>query len=249
VLIELGSSAGLFAPTAETLRDPSFRLIGACHCLAGTWALAAPYLAGAAPIEWLSDIVFTNEVLHARRTGRDALEPLTEKAAEVPPGAEGLLYLPPEHGRLAGFLGLKPQHGRGHLVRAALESGALASRQALDALRDLKLPVKEVLVSGPGANNTLWCQILADALDHQVHAAAVPECAATGAAILASSAVGLYKSVQEACGHLIQSTTPYAPRKAASDVYQALRAQLTEMLPRPAPPTGGTDIFLNPAAT
>ena len=248
VLIELGAGAGLFAPTSETLRDPSFRLIGSCHCLAGTWAQAAPNLAGLAPIEWLSDIVFTNEVLHARRTGRDPLDPLTEKAAEVPPGADGLLYLPAEQGRLAGFLGLKQHHGRGHLVRAALESGALAARQALDSLRDLKQPVKEVLVSGPGAHNTLWCQILADALDLQVHAVAVPECAATGAAILASSAVGLYKSVQEACGHLIRGTTMYTPRKAASDVYQDLRNQLSEMLPKPAPPTGGTDIFLNPAS-
>lgn len=247
VLIELGAAAGMFAPTAEPMRDASWRLSGSCHCLAGTWALAAPNLAGGEAIDWLSDNIFTSEVQHARRTNRDALDPLTEQASEIAPGADGLIYLSPEHGRLAGFLGLKRHHNRGHLVRAALESGALAARQALDALRDLKSPVKEILVSGPGAHNTLWCQILADALDHQVHAAAVPECAATGAAILASSAVGLYKSVQEACGHLIRSTVPYTPRKSATETYQTIRAQLSEILPKPAPPSGGTDIFLNPA--
>jgi xylulokinase len=249
VLIELGASAGLFAPTAEPMRDTSFRLSGSCHCLAGTWALSAPNLAGAESIDWLSDNIFISEVLHARRSGRDPLDPLTEQASEIAPGADNLIYLPQEHGRFAGFLGLKRHHGRGHLVRAALESGALAARLALDALQELKHPVKEILISGPGAHNTLWCQILADALDHPVHAAAAPECAATGASILASSAVGLYKTVQEACEHLIRSTTPFSPRKAATGVYQGLRNQLNEMLPKPMPPTGGTDIFLNPTAT
>lgn len=229
VLIELGASAGLFAPTSEATRDPSQRLTGLCHCLAGTWALNAPNAAGSDPIDWLSDIVFTSEVLHARRAGRDPLEPLTEKASEIAPGAEGLLYVAPDQGRISGFIGLKRRHTQGHLVRAVLESSALEARQSLDALRDLKHPVKEIMVSGPGASNTLWCQILADALHHPVHAAPAPECAATGAAILASSAVGLYKSVQEACGHLIRGTVAYQPRKSATDAYDALRGQLAAL--------------------
>lgn len=247
VLVELGGSAGLFAPTAEPMRDNTWRLSGSCHCLAGTWALAAPNVANTDAIDWLSEHVFTSEVTQARRANRDALDPLTEQASEIAPGADGLVYIPSEYGRLSGFMGLKRHHGRGHLVRAVLESGAMAARNAITALHDLKSPVKEILVSGPGAHSTLWCQIVADVLGQQVHATVVPECAAMGAAILASSAVGMYKSVQEACSHLIKSTTPYTPRKATAGVYQDLATQLADVLPKPAPPSGGTDIFLNPA--
>jgi xylulokinase len=226
ILIELGGPSGLVAPTSESLRDPSQRLSGSCHCLAGTWTMTAPNIASSDAIDWLSDNVFNSEVMHARRTGNDPLAPLTDHAAEIAPGADGLVYLPADVCALSGFLGLKRHHGHGHLVRAALESGAIAARQALDAIKAMKLPVNEILVAGPGANNTLWCQILADTLDHPVHAAAAPETAATGAAILASSAVGLYKSVQEACGHLIRGTTLLSPRKAAVHTYQDLRTRI-----------------------
>ena len=223
-LIELGGAGGLFAPTAEALRDPSGRLATTCHCLAGTWALSAGDLAGTEAMEWLQENVFASEVVHARRIGRDPLEPLTELAAEVPPGADGLIYLAPTAGgpRAGGFVGLGRRHGRGHLVRAVLESGAIAARAALAALADLKHAPDEILAAGPGSANTLWCQILADALDRPIHAVTTPESAATGAAILAGSAVGLYKTVQEACAKMVRSATTYQPRKAATEVYLAL---------------------------
>ncbi len=249
-LIELGGAGGLFAPTAEALRDPSGRLATTCHCLAGTWALSAGDLAGTEAMEWLQENVFASEVVHARRIGRDPLEPLTELAAEVPPGADGLVYLAPTAGapRAGGFIGLGRRHGRGHLVRAVLESGAIAARAALTALADLKHAPDEILAAGPGSGNTLWCQILADALDRPIHAVTTPESAATGAAILAGSAVGLYKTVQEACAKMVRSAVTYQPRKAATEVYLALAPTVARLpaavagaLSDPLPPTAALE--------
>lgn len=229
-LIELGGSAGLFAPTAESVRDPSARLAMTCHCLAGTWALGATDLAGADAVDWLQEHVFPGEVVHARRSQRDPLEPLAEMAAEVPPGADGLIYISPHQApRSSGFFGLKRHHGRGHLVRAVLESGALAVRQALAALTDLRRTPDELVASGPGAANTLWCQILADVLDRPINAVSIPEGPATGAAILASSAVGLYKTVQDACNHMVKAKIAFQPRKAATEVYLAMAPSVARL--------------------
>ena len=229
-LVELGGSAGLFVPTGEAVRDPSARLAMSCHCLAGTWALSATHLASAEPIEWLQEQVFPSEVVHARRNQRDPLEPLTELASEVPPGSDGLLYLSPNQSpRASGFIGLNARHGRGHLVRAVLESAALAVRQALGVLSDLKRAPEEVVATGPGAANTLWCQILADVLDRPINAIAIPEGPATGAAILASSAVGLYKTVQDACSHMVKAKTTFQPRSAATGVYLELAPVLARV--------------------
>lgn len=236
VMAELGGIGGIFAPTSDAVRDPSGRLVTTCHCIAGTWALGQADLAGADPLEWLQQHVFPSEVMQAKRAQRDPLEPLAELAAEIPPGSDGLLHLSPKQlPRLAGFIGLNRRHGRGHLVRAVLESGALALGSALEALVEAKRDPEEILVVGAGAANTLWCQILADVLDRQIFAIPGAECAATGAAILASSAVGLYKTVPEACSKMVADRVAYQPRKAATEVYRAL-APVINRLPQAAAP-------------
>jgi xylulokinase len=234
VMVELGGVGGLFAPTAEALRDPSGRLTTTCHCIAGTWALGQADLAGPEPLDWLQQHVFPSEVMQAKRAQRDALDPLAELAAETPPGADGLIHISAKQSaKFAGYIGLNRRHGRGHLVRAVLESGALAARAALQALVDLKRDPEEILVVGSGAGNTLWCQILADALDRPIHAVPGAECAATGAAILAASAVGLFKTVPDACARLVGGRIAYNPRKAATEVYQQL-APVIALLPQAA---------------
>jgi sugar (pentulose or hexulose) kinase len=45
---------------------------------------------------------------------------------------------------------------------------------------------------------------------------------ATGAAILASSAVGLYKTVQDACSRMVKAKVAFQPRSAATEVYLSL---------------------------
>jgi xylulokinase len=229
-MVELGGNGGIFIPTKDAMRDPSGRLVTTCHTIPGLWALTQSDLASAEPLDWLQQHVFSSEVMQAKRSQRDALEPLAELAAETPPGSDGLIHLSSKQSpRMNGFVGLNRRHGRGHLVRAVLESGALSVRSAIEALVDLKRDPEAILVVGAGAGNTLWCQILADALDRQIHAIPGAECAATGAAILAGSAVGFYKNVPEACSKMVGAKVAYQPRKAATEVYQLLGPTISRL--------------------
>jgi xylulokinase len=222
-VIELGGHGSLFAPTPEAIKDPQGRLLSTCHSLAGTWALAANDLAGSASLDWLMDHVLPAEVAQARRNQRDPLDLLAELAAEVPPGSDGLVFIAPNaHPATSGFIGLEPRHGRGHLVRAVMEGGALACAQALQALTDLKKTPETIHVSGPGAGNHLWCQILADVIDRPVTAHAAIESAAHGASLLASSAVGVFKGIDEACNRLAKPKATFNPRRAATEVYAGI---------------------------
>ncbi len=220
--IELGGNGACFAPTAEAARDPQGLMAASCHTLANVWALTSSSLAGAVGLDWIMDQVLPNEVAQARRNQRDPLDLLAELASEVPTGAEGLVYVPPTARSFGGYVGLKPRHGRGHLARAVMEGDALTFRQTLSALTDAKRQPTRIVVTGPGAANHLWCQILADALDHQIHAAPVAECGAVGAAILAASAVGVFKTVEDACAKLVKAKHTFSPRRAAADTYAAL---------------------------
>jgi len=174
------------------------------------------------------DQVLTAEVVQSRRARRDSLELLAELASEVAPGSDGLLFLSPSiYADAGGFVGLSYQHRRGHLVRAVLESGALAVSQQMAALVELKRRPEHLTVTGPGAANHLWCQILADALAMPVHAIPCVECNTVGAAMLAISSIGIFKTIDEACTKMVRAKTTYHPRKAATDIYAALAPTLT----------------------
>jgi xylulokinase len=222
-VIELGGQGCLFVPTPEALRDPQGRLASTCHSVPGTWAFAANDLAGSTGLDWIMEQVLPAEVAQARRNQRDPIDLLAELAAEVAPGADGLMHVSSSiRPGAGGFIGLEARHGRGHLVRAVLEGGALACRRALAALAELKRVPDQVLATGPGAANHLWCQILADALDRPITAVASPESAAFGAGVLAAAAVGMFKTVDDACAKLVKAKATFQPRRAASDAYAAL---------------------------
>lgn len=237
-VVELGGEGALFIPTSDAVRDPNQRLVTTCHAVAGTWALTAAGLASDQVLDWLMSQVLTAEVAQARRAKREPLDLLAELAAEVAPGSDGLLFLPPGVHPISGFAGLTWQHRRGHLVRAVLESGALALRLALDASEALKRRPTAITVSGSGARNTLWCQMVADAINQTVHAHPLAGGDVVGAALLASSAVGIFKNLDEACAKLISKPMVYQPRRAATEAYTALLPELSRITEafRPALP-------------
>lgn len=222
VVVELGGRGDLFLTTAESGRDPTGRLSSSCHTVANIWALTARDLAGAGGIDWLFSAVLPAEAAQARRNQRDPLELLAEMASEVPPGADDLLYLPAAPGAPGGFLGLDPRHGRGHLARAAFEGGALACRRVLDQLGEMKRAPDKILLTGPGAANHLWCQIMADAIDRPVLALSPVESAAVGSAVLATVAVGVHKTLEDGCAKVAKHRHAFSPRRAAADAYNTI---------------------------
>jgi len=88
------------------------------------------------------------------------------------------------------LLGLRPGLLRpGHLYRAALEGTACNLGLGLDRLRALGLQIGEVRLTGGGAHNALWRQILADVFGCPIRVLAETESAALGGAIQALWAV------------------------------------------------------------
>ena len=66
------------------------------------------------------------------------------------------------------YLGLRRDHGRAHLVRAAIEGVCLQLRIILDQLDRLH-PVSSVRVTGGALRSPLWRDVLAAALDRPLH--------------------------------------------------------------------------------
>jgi xylulokinase len=140
----------------------------------------------------------------------------------VPPGAEGLTFLPCMQGAMAPewngaargvFYGLTLAHSRAHMTRAILEGSAFGLRDILDAMSNAGLAVRRLTIVGGGAKGPLWRQIKADVTGLPVRVPTSVETTATGAAILAAVASGLHASVADA----VKAFVAYRPEEHQPD--------------------------------
>ena len=92
-------------------------------------------------------------------------------AESVPPGAEGVTFIPALSGAMApewiasaraSFSGIAASHGRAHLARAVLEGTAFAMKDVLERVLSMGVPVDALRIVGGGAKSRLWTQMRAD---------------------------------------------------------------------------------------
>jgi len=217
----IGTSGVVFAATDRPALDPHGRLHTFCHAIPGRWHVMGVTQAAGLSLRWFRDQFGT--------TTADEREPysqLTEEAAKVPPGSDGLLFTPYLMGERtphldgmarAAFVGLTASHTRSHMVRAILEGVAFSLRDTFTIFGEMKVPVNRIRLGGGGARSTLWRQIQADVYGHDVEIVEAEEGAAYGAAILAGVGVKLWNSVDEACGAVVRVAQHIPAEKEAID--------------------------------
>jgi xylulokinase len=151
------------------------------------------------------------------------------EAEVLPPGAQGLLFIPHLLGRACppdpavrgAWLGFTWTHTRGHLYRALLEAVAYDYAEALSVLRDAcpGLAFEDVRVMGGGARSAVWSQIKADVLGLPYTPLAEGDRAAIGCAILAGHAIGIYPDLAATARSFARPRATIVPRPAAHAYY------------------------------
>jgi len=243
VSVTIGTSGVVFASSDTYRVEPQGRLHAFCHAVPGTWHLMGVMLSAGGSFRWFRDALGDLERAQAQAAGRDPYELLTEAAARVPAGCEGLLFLPyltgertpyPDPNARGVFFGLTLRHSKAHLTRAVLEGVTYGLLDSLELMRGLGLSIEQVRASGGGARSSLWCQILADVFNTEIVTVKVTEGAAYGAALLAGVGAGVYRSVAEACEVAIRLTGRTNPGPAVSvyaDYYPRYRALYPALAP------------------
>ncbi len=146
----------------------------------------------AAAVEWFASLMSSLAV--------DAVTPrqLLHAAADVPAGADGLLFLPfihgaPEHlGASGTLLGVKGSHGYREISRAVIEGVTQYHRVQVEKLRRSGARVSEEpwTLAGGGARNPVWAQMFADVIGHPMRRQLGTELGARGVAWLAARGHG-----------------------------------------------------------
>ncbi len=236
VSVTVGTSGVVFAASNSYRVEPEGRLHAFCHAAPGRWHLMGVMLSAAGSFRWYRDALGHAEKAVAGLTGRDAYDILTEEAATVPPGSEGLIFLPyltgertpyPDPAARGVFFGLSIRHSKAHLTRAVLEGVSYGLCDALELMRGLGLHITQVRVSGGGAKSLLWRQILADVFNTEIVTVNSTEGAAYGASLLAGVGAGVFADVDAACATAVSTTGSLQPGPAAqvyADYYPRYRA-------------------------
>jgi gluconokinase len=120
------------------------------------------------------------------------------------------------------YLGLRREHRRPHLVRAAVEGVCQQLALVGDAFSSLDLPVDEVRATGGAVASPLWVDILSATLDLPVRVADSPEGTGLGAVLLGMHALGQLPDLDEATA-LVQVHDPVEPDPKAAQLYRRLR--------------------------
>jgi xylulokinase len=207
----------------------------------GTYALETFIGGGTHNISWFVER-FAGVDTRALGLDLTAEQVLETAAAQLPPGAEGLLTLPYWTGALTPYwdhhargtiVGLTGRHGKSHVYRSLLEGLALEQRLLTDgAEAALGEPVQRVVVTGGGARSAVWCQIVADVLRRPLHVAREPESTCLGAGVLAAAALGLHPSIAEASAQMSGTGRVYHPGDEHAAVYDRLFGVYERLYPQ-----------------
>jgi xylulokinase len=212
----VGTAEPVCAASSEPREDPTMLVECHPHADPDAWLLENPGFVSGGNLRWWRDQFAPLERRAEAEGGGDAYELLTRDAADLPPGSEGLLFLPCMQGAMAPewngsargvFYGLTLAHTRAHMTRAVLEGSAYALRDILDAMTNSGLDVRRLTMVGGGAKGALWRQIKSDVTGLPVRIPTSVETTATGAAILASIASGVHPTVASAVDAFVSYET------------------------------------------
>ncbi len=162
----------------------------------------------------------------------DELQPtfddLNKLAASVPPGSDGLVFLPflagapyPENDTYAKgvFYGITLKHERGHFVRAIMESIAHMLKKILDNVEKAGINIEEIHSMGGAARSDLWLQIKSDVCGYPIVKMKEEETSTLGAAIMSAVSIGDYTSFDEAVKEMVKTGKSFYPEDKNREIY------------------------------
>jgi xylulokinase len=204
-------------------------------CFAGArpdiWYQETYISGGGLTHRWFRDQFGAEEKARAAEPdGDEAYRQLDRLAQQVPPGSDGLFFMPhlagracPEDPAVRGaWLGFSWTHTRAHFYRAVLEAIAYDYADTLQRIRAFfpELAFNQVTVVGGGGASEVWNQIKADVLGQPYIRLGREDMSTLGSAVIAGQAVGLFEDMVATVKRFTQARQYFYPRPERHAAYQ-----------------------------
>jgi len=221
-LVKLGGAGDILVASDTRVVDE--RLYLDAHPVPGHWLPNGCMATSGSLIRWFQTLV-----------GGAQLTDLDDEAAVREPAE--VLCLPyflgeksPIHDTdLRGvFAGLHLGHTRADMYRSVLEAIAFGFRHHVDVFDDIGIHLSRVMITNGGSKSTLWKQIHADVLGHEMLPVRGHPGASLGAAVIAAIGVGALDDWSDAA-RFITLDAPFIPDPARHEAYNAAYATWREL--------------------
>ncbi len=181
VTASLGTSGTIYAHSDSPVVDSSGELASFCSSTGG-WL----------PLVCTMNVTVATELV--RNLFGIGVDKMNQYAAQVKPGAEGLILLPYFNGErtpalpnakatLTGLTGLNTNQAA--ICRAAMEGATFGLRYGLDVIKRCNISPTQIRLVGGGSKSPLWQQMVADIFNCEVICLQQEEAGAFGAALQA----------------------------------------------------------------
>ena len=197
----------------------------------GAWSLEVQVYRGYWLVDWFKRQFGAAEVAQANALGVAAEALFDDLVRATPAGSMGLLLQPtwtpgvrvPGPEAKGAMIGFGDVHTRAHLYRAILEGLAYALREGGErAASRAKVPLRELRVSGGGAQSPAAVQLTADIFGLPTARPHTHETSGLGAAIDAAVGLGLHPSVEVAVGEMTRLAETLDPDPERHRLYDRL---------------------------
>ncbi len=195
------------------------KLILSPHVVPGKWLLQGGTTGGGGTLRWFKEQLGFGL----------SFDDLTREAENIPPGSEGVVFLPYMAGERSPiwdpdargvFYGLSFDKTRGHLIRAILEGTAFSLEHNLRTAREAGAEVQVLNAMGGASNSRLWTQIKADVTGKTIRVSPSDTATTLGAAMLAGVGCGLYRDYEEAVKKTVTVTRVHEPDRKNHQIYE-----------------------------
>ena len=207
------------------------------HVVPGLFVALTFNFTGGSLLKWYRDTLADAQKGQAKSAGKDVYDLIL---SETPPEPTSIFVLP--HFTATGtphfdtdskgvIAGLRLSTTRGEIVRAILEG--VTYEMALNArvLGECGAEIESFRAIGGGAKSPTWMQLKADLLGKPVHAMRVSEAVCLGAAILAGTGTGRYRSARKAALEITKVDRTYRPDARKAKIYKERFARYRELYP------------------
>ncbi len=224
----MGSSSWIAVTDRKPLLDVATRPYVFAHVVPGKFTSALGVFSTGSSFRWLREQLCTNLDEEAARKGVTVFDLMLERAAQSPPGANGVMFLPslaggssldPSRNVRGAFVHLDLGSTQADLCRAAAEGIAMAQAVALRTLESLTALSDELLAVGGGARSDFWMQMYADLYGRRIVRSQVgQQAAALGAAAAAFVGLGEWPDYAPV-GAIHQVADVRSPNAASAAAY------------------------------
>lgn len=230
VVSETTGTALAVAVTTQKLLDESRINVGR-HAVPGLWFAMCFAPTSAIVLKWFRDICAPEQSYDEFLAGIES----------IPPGCDGLTVIPHFAGTATptfdssvrgAFSGLALGHTRLHLARAIMEACVCSLRECLEPIAESGNAISTIRSLGGASRSDAWLQIKADMLGVPVERPAFSDAASLGAAILAASGTGQFKSINEASEAWYKSEKVFVPDKSRFAIYDEVYKRYLELYRR-----------------